>query len=161
MRRDSMIGQSVGFAVAAALLFSIGGCTSDDDGNPAHWPAVGDVPEPFDYRTIPEPWAEGDVAACKAYLAFDEATTTAAAAALTRRECLCDAGDACLEMLRQCDALEGCTQIRMCGIEKNCNSPNTCYLFPAAPCVTTIDRWGNGSVSAGLSTNMQADCGCP
>jgi len=160
MRRDSRIGRVSGLVVVAAMLFSVVGCTEEDNGNPSHWPPVGDVPEPFDYRTVVEPYAEGDVAACKAYKPFSEATTAMADLAQTRRECLCDA---CIDLMRDCDALEGCTEIRMCGIEKNCNSADSCYLLPpplGGRCIAVIDKWGNSSVSTGLTQHLQNDCGC-
>lgn len=160
MRCDFMIGRTSGLAALAGVLFALTGCATEDDGS--NWPAVGAIEPPFDYRDVPEPYADGDVAACKAYLPFGEGATTMPAVALTRRECLCDNPD-CIDLIRQCDALQGCTEMRLCGIETGCNDSNSCYLYPpplGGKCRAVYDRWGNSSVSTGLNATMQNTCGC-
>ncbi len=111
------------------------------------------IPRPFIYEDVPEPYPEGDVNACKAFTEADEGLTEEQA---SRRECFCDA---CIDLMRQCDALPGCTEMRQCAWRTGCNGPYACYLLPTAPCRTVIDKWGNGSVSAALNTEL-ADCGC-
>lgn len=107
----------------------------------------------FIYADVPEPYAADDVAACKAYSQADEGLTETVAA---QRECYCDA---CVDLMRECDALPGCTEIRQCAWRTGCTTPTACYLLPGAPCRAVIDRWGNGSVSAAVQTEL-GGCGC-
>lgn len=108
----------------------------------------------FIYADVPEPYADDDVAACKAFSEADEGLSEAKAA---QRECFCDK---CFDLMRQCDALPGCSEIRRCAWQSGCKTPIACYLLPGAPCREVIDRWGNGSVSAALQTEL-GECSCP
>ena len=94
----------------------------------------------FEYEDIESPWET--VEECKA---FDDDAS---------RACACDN---CADLTRQCDALQGCIEIRDCNRATGCAGANECYLFPGAPCVGVIDRWSNSSVSASVSLDL-GDC---
>lgn len=152
---DFKIGRATGLVTLLVLAASLGGCASgDDDGT--NYPEIGDIPEPFLYTDVPEPYPDGDVAACKAFTEADGDVDEAVAT--RRRECFCDT---CLTLMRQCDALQGCQEIRQCQWKSNCGSAEACYLFPGAPCKDVIDLWANTSVSTGISSELQTQCDCP
>lgn len=159
-----------GVWLASCVALAMLGC-GDDDGAPAHmgFDAAGlycddtdggvqddpsdCIPPPFIYENVPAPYAEGDIAACKAFTEVDEGLTEPQAA---RRECFCTE---CVDLMRQCDALPGCIEMRQCAWRTGCNGAYACYLLPGAPCRAVIDTWGNGSVSAALNTEL-GTCGC-
>jgi len=91
----------------------------------------------FEYEDIEAPWETVD----ECYAFGDD----------SNRTCLCDA---CTELMRECDALEGCTEIRACSLATGCTGPNECYLLPGAPCTRVIDRWSNSSVSTAVSLDI-------
>lgn len=111
-----------------------------------------DIPAPFLYSEVEAPYAKDDVDACKAFTSADEGLTETQAA---RRDCFCTQ---CTELMRQCDALEGCSEIRRCSWRTGCADSNACYLI-GAQCRTEIDKWGNGSVSTAIQTEL-GECGC-
>jgi hypothetical protein len=68
--------------------------------------------------------------------------------------CMCES---CLEVMQECDALEGCVEIRRCGYETGCRGAFECYLVPPSPCAEVIDRWGNATIAAERSLAV-SDC---
>lgn len=118
------------------------------------------LPTPYSYATVTAPYA--DVAGCKA---FNPQGHKAA------HDCACDK---CFDLSQQCDAIPGCREIAKCFQDSNCmantsicllagaaypgltcSASLTCYLVPGAPCTAVIDKWGNGSVSTGLSADLE------
>jgi|HubBroStandDraft_6_1064221.scaffolds.fasta_scaffold07849_5 hypothetical protein len=127
------------------------------------------VPTPYSYTTVLKPYP--DTAGC---MAFDSQGHPAA------HNCYCQK---CFDLVQQCDALPGCKAIAKCFEDSGCATNKTvcalvdavapklgctptvtCYFAPGAPCTTTIDAWGNGSVSTGLWSMLET-CGqsnsCP
>jgi hypothetical protein len=121
-----------------------------DDGTP--------TPVPFLYESVPSPYDDGDVAACKAFTSPDAPANFHT----EQRGCICDN---CFDLERQCDALQGCQQIMKCILDIGCTDSNSCYLAPqktaldpdAKGCVDVIDLWGNAGVATALS-NQIGDC---
>jgi hypothetical protein len=124
---------------------------------------AGPIPEPFSYADVEDPWPEETAAACKAYTPPENTTEPYP----EYRACACDT---CLEWMHQCDAIQSCREIRECGLDKGCTTPNACYLAPVpnardpegAGCVEVIDKWGNTGLGTYLSRRL-ADCttSCP
>lgn len=104
-----------------------------------------DLEREFQFNTLPEPYPAGDAAACKAFL--EESDEIKAV-----HDCSCDA---CADLQRQCDALEGCQEISRCAIKIDCSDANDCYLVPKAPdCVPIIDKWGNTGLHTAISNRL-------
>jgi hypothetical protein len=179
-----LLGTAAAVAAAGALIiFGASACSSDSstegkngqqasgggaansgtttaDPDAGAWNTQYDVPHvdagpipPFtDFSTIPDPWAKGDVAACKA---FGDGSYPVS------RACMCDA-PTCLELMRQCDALEGCIEIRDCAWRTGCSNANDCYLLKQAGdpngCVDVIDKWGNTGDAVAIANTVGA-CG--
>ncbi len=122
-----------------------GGDIYDNDPNPL--PSPTDVSTTVDpnvfpmthYSQIEKPYE--DAAGC---LAWGEANDDVG----DSRTCMCNN---CLETIQECDALQGCREIRECSTRTGCDSEYSCYLLPTAQCVDVIDRWGNASVSVTVS----------
>lgn len=150
----------VRWVVLAALIgmsFALVGCGDDDSSADAGMDADDDdssvTEDDFVYADVPAPYADNDVAACQAFVEADEGLEGDHSA---RRDCFCEE---CFDLMRQCDALPGCSEMRRCAWESGCRTPQSCYLLPGAPCRDVIDRWGNGSVSAALNTELGM-CSC-
>jgi len=104
-----------------------------------------DLSNEFQFNSIPEPYPEGDVDACKAFGADNPITKDV-------RDCSCEK---CADLQRQCDALEGCLEVSTCAIEIGCNDAYTCYLIPSdAKCVPIIDKWGNTGLHTATSNRL-------
>jgi hypothetical protein len=95
-----------------------------------------DTPD-FTYADLPAPYE--DVDGCKAFSDRDPDI----------RSCACDS---CFELMRQCDALEGCREMFQCMIEQECVDVNDCYF--GGKCTEIIDRWGNTGASTAISRRL-------
>ena len=85
---------------------------------------------------------------CKAFAADEDGDDSES----TRCRC-----DACLEVMQECHALQGCREIVAFSNESSCSGAFACYLLPGAPCTEVIDRWGNASLAAAISLELM-DC---
>jgi hypothetical protein len=141
-----------------------------DNGNALNYLGICQtLPTPYSYTVVQKPYA--DVAGC---MQFDSQGHPAA------HNCYCQK---CFDLVQQCDALPGCQEIVKCFEDSGCVTNKTactlaavaepklactptltCYLFPSAPCATTIDKWGNATVSTGVM-DLLVTCGqansCP
>ena len=146
---NRLLRRGVRSLLAACVLL---GCATDDAPPGPGAEYDNDIPEPFLYSEVDAPYAKDDVEACKAYASADEGLTETQAA---RRDCFCTE---CTELMRQCDSLPGCSEIRRCSWRTGCADSNACYLI-LAQCRPEIDKWGNGSVSTAIQTEL-GTCGC-
>lgn len=182
MSSRSFLVSAKRLTVAGFVVFLSGGAAcSRDNGETVEAPASLETPDPvgtavqasshegedvfkklgvarpagptFNFADVPDPWPEDTEAACNA---FDDSFPE-------QRACLCAN---CRDILHQCDALEGCIEIRECANRIGCTDANDCYLFPSTPggCIEPIDRWGNTGFAVALSNNIgqcAVNNGCP
>ncbi len=175
----------------AAALFGVTACSKDitdnkkpttgaSDGGSSEQYTVqdydaGPVPASFAYDTVAEPWGIAEdagvpalTAACKAFDIPDAGGLHTAAPANVR-DCECDN---CLQLVHQCDALQGCREMRQCTQDVGCSDPYTCYLTPTttpahpAGCTPIFDKWGNTGLSTYLVNSLNtcatgANCPTP
>jgi hypothetical protein len=124
----------------------------DNDPNPLPTPDASTMVDPnvfpvTRYSEITKPYEDTDVAGCSAWMAAPDADG-GVPKPVKGRDCMCNK---CLAAIQECDALQGCREIRECSQASGCDSEISCYLFPGAPCVDVIDKWGNASVSVTVS----------
>ena len=135
MRDPSSRGNArlVRWLCAAAVMLLAFGCGDDGGGSGSTDDAFLD----FSEFELPYETAEECIAHADATDNFFDAT-----------ECACDN---CLDIMQECDVLQGCVAIRNCGFETGCRGAFECYLLPDAPCVEVINNFGNASAGAAIS----------
>jgi len=134
-------GKNQGWVIAvalAALSLSAAGCGDDTAATPDA--AVKKDSGPAE---APTPTA----ALCKA-----NAKERMSVSPQPQIDCLCDK---CLDLMAECDTLEGCVEIRDCSDRTGCVA-QACY-FNTPECMVIIDKWGTTGLATTLVQQL-SDC---
>ena len=113
------------------------------------------MPTYFRFDQVPDPWSAVTIDVCKTYTTPETPPNSQ-----PTRDCLCTN---CLDLVHQCDSLQGCREIVQCASQVGCNSIITCYLLPqptakdpsGKACQAVIDKWGNSGFAAYLANRIQ------
>lgn len=119
-------------------------------------------PDPVRFDKLKDPWSANTADACKSF------KPSAGSDYPVTRACVCDH---CIDLVHQCDALEGCIEILNCILKSGCKDSNSCYLLKKSGdptgCVDVIDKWGNTGDAVAIANTIGQGCvqntanGCP
>jgi hypothetical protein len=142
---------SLGWATQAATKGADAGCQKYDVKHVAGDPSL--TPKTVRFDQLKDPWTADTADACKAL------KPAAGSGFPATRACGCDH---CLELMHQCDALQGCIEILDCILTANCTDPNSCYLSKKSGdptgCVDVIDKWGNTGDAVAIANTIGTTC---
>jgi hypothetical protein len=134
-----LLGDALSLRAASGLLVFAALAACGDDAPSEN----SEYPEPVHFSELKPPFPDGP--ACIANAAKKRQDTSAVTI------CRCNS---CMELMQECEAVTGCTDIIACVNRSGCRDEFSCYLFPGAPCTATIDQWGNSSLATVIALDI-------